>query len=1199
MIFCSYNIRGLNKKISFVKDFITNNNVGLIALLETHVKKESAKPISSMVSPRFSWLFNYDSHYNGRVWVGWDPNKWQVTSLLQGSQHISCNVLNIGSNASFFVSFVYAHNTHEERRQLWLELTQFQTSITSNGVCPAWILLGDFNVCLNVNEIEGGSLRITPGMNEFKDFLEEIEGLDLCYSGNFLTWWDSNKTKPVQKKLDRALVNPSWLGSFALSHVKFLPRGLSDHCPVLVDLGTARNKLNKPFQIFNHIMAHPEFLNIVSSAWNTTVMGDPWYIVTSKLKRVKLALKQLNNNVGNLHNSVLLARNSLLQFQENLPSVPTPSQFDEEARLSSILVEALHREEIFLRQKARVKWLKLGDGNNSFFFNSCRSRWNTNKLLVLVDDSGASHSTHKDISTLAVDYFKSVLGTEAQTTPLDPEVSLPQLSNEQKASLVETFQPDEVLQTLKRMAKNKSPGPDGFSPEFYIAAWSIVGVEVTRAIIYFFESLHLPRVINSVAITLVPKSANASSLSHYRPISCCNTLYKCITKLLASRLKNIMPSIISQNQSAFVPHRSIGDNILLAQSLCRDYHKEVGAPRCAIKLDIHKAFDNMNWKFLFETMHRMGFPALFLHWIHTCITTCMISLKINGSLEGYFESKKGLRQGDPLSPYLFVIGMEVLSSYLRHDLLSSTHFSFHWRAKDLKLSHLIFADDMFLFCKGDNSSISAMLRSVDRFSNCSGLRPNPDKSECFFCNVPSEVIDSTITTTGFQQGKLPIKYLGLPLITTKLKAQDCEALILRLCFRIESWTNRFLRYSGRLQLLKSVLIGIQGFWAAYLFLPKNILGKIQSCFSKFLWGGNHDAKCQHKVAWSECCLPKLEGGLGISDLHMRNKAAILLQIWRLSHPNSPSLWIRWVHRELLRNKPFWAAKIPSGSSWAVRQIMNLRTEARRYLTYNIGVDSNFFMWHDPWLENCSLYSRLGISIISSAESTSLARIRDFLSDGRWVPPSSNHVKVIELRHLLSNIVINRVDAVCWQGSKSVKLSTVYNSIRRVSTPPPWVATVWHSYAIPKCAFFMWLALKQRLLTKDRMITFGIAVNPTCLLCQCNAETTDHLFSTCPYTCLILNCSPVPISCNWADWQNGNITLGSMTNIQKHIGWLFVSVVIYVIWQERNRRLHASGLPRQTCGLSSIIKRMVREKLFSCKGFQKKVARDPSLIPLLY
>ena len=136
---------------------------------------------------------------------------------------------------------------------------------------------------------------------------------------------------------------------------------------------------------------------------------------------------------------------------------------------------------------------------------------------------------------------------------------------------------------------------------------------------------------------------------------------------------------------------------------------------------------------------------------------------------------------------------------------------------------------------------------------------------------------------------------------------------------------------------------------------------------------------------------------------------------------------------------------------------------------------------------------------------------------RWVPPDSNHVKVIELRHLLSSVCISRHDAVLWQNNATVSVALIWQSFRRRGVPPPWAPNVWHSFAIPKCAFFLWLALKSRLLTKDRMIAFGMSVNPTCVLCGCNDETTEHIFMICPYINLVWWCSPVPLNLNWIDW----------------------------------------------------------------------------------
>lgn len=326
------------------------------------------------------------------------------------------------------------------------------------------------------------------------------------------------------------------------------------------------------------------------------------------------------------------------------------------------------------------------------------------------------------------------------------------------------------------MAKNKSPGPDGFTPEFFVHAWSIVGQDVCIAFASFFENSKLPKFVNSTDIALIPEQQNASHLSHFRPISCCNALYKCLSKLLADRLKNVLNGIISPYQTAFVPHRTIGDNILLAQSLCRDYYSFTCPPKCAIKLDLHKAFDSINWGFILLVLRAMGIPSCFVSWIEKCITTCMFSIKVNGVLEGFFACAKGIRQGDPLSPYLFVLAMEVLTACIKKST-SEGMFSFHWRTKGAKISHLIFADDVVLFCRGDRDSIDAIYRGITLFSSLSGLFPNPRKSQCFFGNIPHDVINFATQLTGFQRAFLPVKYLGLPLFSLKPNAAICASLI--------------------------------------------------------------------------------------------------------------------------------------------------------------------------------------------------------------------------------------------------------------------------------------------------------------------------------------------------------------------------------------------------------------------------------------
>ena len=200
---------------------------------------------------------------------------------------------------------------------------------------------------------------------------------------------------------------------------------------------------------------------------------------------------------------------------------------------------------------------------------------------------------------------------------------------------------------------------------------------------------------NSTAIALIPKSANVNKMTDFRPISLLNIPYKCISKILADRMKLVLPDLIDQSQSAFIKGRSISDNILLAQELFRGYGRETGTSKCALKLDLHKAFDSVDWNFIISMLLKLKFPPLFVTWIKACITTTMFSVKVNGVISGYFKGAKGLRQGDPLSPYLFTIAMNALSTLLND---KPAGFKHHWRCKDLGITHLLFADDVLLFC---------------------------------------------------------------------------------------------------------------------------------------------------------------------------------------------------------------------------------------------------------------------------------------------------------------------------------------------------------------------------------------------------------------------------------------------------------------------------------------------------------------------
>jgi hypothetical protein len=205
---------------------------------------------------------------------------------------------------------------------------------------------------------------------------------------------------------------------------------------------------------------------------------------------------------------------------------------------------------------------------------------------------------------------------------------------------------DEIQQVVLSMNRSKAPGPDGFSTGFFQQASPIVGEDVCDVIMEFFSSGRLLKEVNSTIITFVPEKKNATTMGDFMPISCCNLVYKCITKILANRLVAGLDEVISSNQGAFVPKRSIVEDILLAQELVCNYHRTVGKARCTLKIDLMKAYDSLNWDYVLHCLGCVGAPIVYVNWVKECITSPRFTLALNGTLVGYFKGRKGLRQGD-------------------------------------------------------------------------------------------------------------------------------------------------------------------------------------------------------------------------------------------------------------------------------------------------------------------------------------------------------------------------------------------------------------------------------------------------------------------------------------------------------------------------------------------------------------------------
>ncbi|XP_056860006.1 uncharacterized protein LOC130494489 [Raphanus sativus] len=628
------------------------------------------------------------------------------------------------------------------------------------------------------------------------------------------------------------------------------------------------------------------------------------------------------------------------------------------------------------------------------------------------------------------------------------------------------------------------------------------------------------------------------------------------------------------------------ENVLLASELVKDYHKDSVSPRCAMKIDISKAFDSVQWSFLLNGLLAMGFPERFIHWIKLCITSPSFSVQVNGELAGYFQSARGLRQGCSLSPYLFVLCMNVLS--LKIDkAMREKKFSPHPRCKSLDLTHLCFADDLIVFVEGSKESVEGALMVFNEFEVWSGLSISLEKSTIFMAGI-SEVEKSRILNNfPFSVGDLPVRYLGLPLMTKAMKRQDYLPLLERIRGRISTWTSRFLSYAGRLQLIKSVLVSIVNFWSAVFRFPSCCIKEIEQLCAAFLWSGPELKTTSAKVAWQNVSKPTAEGGLGIRSLKEVNLVCGLKLIWRML--TGDSLWSKWVQTYLLKKKSFWEIKETTQiGSWIFKKLLKLREVAKSFHMKAVGNGKHTSFWYEKWSDLGVMYDLLGDRGVIDLGIRREATVEEVINNTRR---RRRHRRSMfyeiekELESIRSQQSNEAQDVHMWREITGFKTKfsshETWQLSREAGARVPWGKSIWFSQATPKFAFIAWLAMRDRLSTMDRISCWNQGVVTTCVLCKTTSETRNHLFFECSFSSQVWELLTKGIlhrsfSTRWVDIVR-LITLPTMEKKKRFCLQYAFQATLYVLWRERNKRHHGDkALPMLV--LTKLLDKSIRNKL---------------------
>ena len=385
----------------------------------------------------------------------------------------------------------------------------------------------------------------------------------------------------------------------------------------------------------------------------------------------------------------------------------------------------------------------------------------------------------QEIGKTMVDYFKTMF-TLSNPTSFDSILDDidTKVTTAMNAKLTKCFTVEKVEQALKQMKLITALGPDRMPPIFYKAYWSTVGPDVIDATLSVLNSGTMPPLLNHTFISLIPKIKSPKRAKDFHPISLCNVMYKLISKSIAKILK-----LISESQSAFMSNRLITNNILVAfETLHHLKNRRQGKTGfMALKLDMSKAYDRVEWVFLEKIMKKLGFDDKRIALISTCIRLVSFSVMVNGEPCGLFHPNRGLHQEDPLSPYLFLLCAKGLHSLIKQAKNNGTIRGVSLCKNGPRVSHLFFADDNLLFCRANNHDCGAILEVLDKYEQASGQQINRDKTQiCFSTNMErsiQESIKALLRVAAITQYE---KYLGLSSFVGRAKKQSFSYIRVRI-----------------------------------------------------------------------------------------------------------------------------------------------------------------------------------------------------------------------------------------------------------------------------------------------------------------------------------------------------------------------------------------------------------------------------------
>uniref|UniRef100_A0A803P3V6 Reverse transcriptase n=1 Tax=Cannabis sativa TaxID=3483 RepID=A0A803P3V6_CANSA len=979
----------------------------------------------------------------------------------------------------------------------------------------AWLCGGDFNEILKASEKKGGGVKMDSQMKEFQQAISYCNFKELWMDGGEYTWCNGRHNNLVFEKLDRVMANPDWFNKIRASKVTLLPWWNSDHRPLMINIIKDQQHSNKEpkwrsrFHYEQAWAEDEECSKIVESTWLDVSF---WGSATGLRGRLNQCGEKLNEWNKDKKTELRAKTKKLKEDLKKLSSSDGEIDWENKRRIEKELNVAEYKEEILWKQRSRALWLAHGDRNTKYFHHKASQRKKKNTIKGLFDEQMKWCTSGSEIEEILVNYYSNLFTSSRPSLNMEDILnqSVPCcLSFQDNNLLLEDFTKEDVKTAIGQIHPLKAPGKDGLPGLFYHHHWEAVGDEVITTCLAVLNNNEDSKSINDTLLCLIPKVKDPTVVSDFRPLSLCNVIYKVISKCLANRMKMSMDKVISENQSAFIKGRQIQDNAILGfESLhCLKKGRFGNGKKMALKLDMSKAYDRVEWKFLEGMMRSLGYDDRWIAKVMSCVKSVTFSVLLNGEARGHIIPERGLRQGDPLSPFLFLICSEGLSCLINEASRANKIHGLRFGQLEKRLTHLLFADDCLIFMDATVEEGRAFTEVLQKYSDLSGQCINFSKFNlCVGRKISQAEGQRLASSIGVTFTENHSKYLDLPAFVGRNKREAFGLVRNKVWDKLQGWKMGLFSQGSREVLIKSIIQEIPVYVMSCFRLSKGIIHEIQTLIAQFWWGST---KAKHQIHWGDwekLCKDKWTGGMGFKDLEDFNQALLAKQGWKLvTNPNS--LFAQVMKALYFPNTEFFEARKGTLCSNVWQGILWGRELLLKGTRWRVNDGRKVRINEDKWIPRGPPFT-----LRTHAEVPPNSLVETLINDaGDWkLEALEEKMNKDDIPWILGIQTIQDCgeDELIWNPTldgeytvasgylmKQSEKEGAERSNKSITTG--WWTAVWHSNLTPKMKNFIWRVCHNWVPSKTELAKRGIKLDETCTGCWNQIETISHAIWQCP------------------------------------------------------------------------------------------------------